>query len=98
MRYIRYACIAIFGIALIAVALANRAMVSLQLIPSEVAQKYLVVPVNRTGATLTKRAKCAVWSGRSPSSRMKSTPARTKFSPSWTRPADRRHLASGRVA
>ena len=28
----------------------------IKLIPSEVAQKYLVVPVNRTGATLTTRA------------------------------------------
>lgn len=44
MRYIRYACIATFGIALIAVALANRGMVSLQLIPSEVAGWFSVNP------------------------------------------------------
>ncbi|MEM9636315.1 MAG: LapA family protein [Pseudomonadota bacterium] len=44
MRYIRYACIAIFGIALIAVALANRGLVSLQLIPSEVAGWFSVNP------------------------------------------------------
>ncbi len=44
MRYIRYACIATFGIALIAVAIANRGMVSLQLIPSEVAGWFSVNP------------------------------------------------------
>lgn len=44
MRYIRYACIAIFAIALVAVALANRGMVSLQLIPSEVAGWFSVNP------------------------------------------------------
>lgn len=44
MRYIRYACIATFGIALIAVAIANRGMVSLQLIPSEVAGWFSVTP------------------------------------------------------
>ena len=37
MRYIKYALIAVFGIVLIAVALANRGMVSVQLIPSDVA-------------------------------------------------------------
>jgi uncharacterized integral membrane protein len=44
MRYIRYACIAIFAIALIAVALANRAMVSLQLLPNEVAGWFSMNP------------------------------------------------------
>ncbi|WP_299676766.1 LapA family protein [uncultured Roseobacter sp.] len=44
MRYIRYACIAVFGIALIAVAIANRGLVSLQLIPSEVAGWFSVNP------------------------------------------------------
>ncbi|MGZ2256918.1 lipopolysaccharide assembly protein LapA domain-containing protein [Roseobacter sp. A03A-229] len=44
MRYIRYACIATFGIALIAVAIANRGLVSLQLIPSEVAGWFSVNP------------------------------------------------------
>ena len=34
MRYVRYLCIAIFAIALIAVALANRSMVSLKLLPT----------------------------------------------------------------
>lgn len=44
MRYIRYACIATFAVALIAVALANRSVVSLQLIPSEVAGWFSVNP------------------------------------------------------
>lgn len=44
MRYIRYVCITTFGIALIAVALANRGMVSLQLIPAEVAGWFSVNP------------------------------------------------------
>lgn len=44
MRYIRYACIATFAVALIAVALANRGMVSLQLIPTEVAGWFSVNP------------------------------------------------------
>ncbi len=35
MRYIRYACIAIFAVALILVALANRQMVSVKLLPAE---------------------------------------------------------------
>jgi uncharacterized integral membrane protein len=37
MRYIRYASIAVFGIALILVALANRGMVRVQVLPEEVA-------------------------------------------------------------
>ncbi|MEO9651454.1 MAG: lipopolysaccharide assembly protein LapA domain-containing protein [Roseobacter sp.] len=44
MRYIKYALIATFGAALIAVALANRGMVSIQLIPSEVAGWFSVNP------------------------------------------------------
>lgn len=44
MRYIRYACIATFAVALIAVALANRGMVMLQLIPTEVAGWFAVNP------------------------------------------------------
>tara|TARA_R100000789_G_scaffold19954_5_gene23121 strand:- start:8334 stop:8537 length:204 start_codon:yes stop_codon:yes gene_type:complete len=35
MRYIRYACIAIFGVALIVIALANRQMVTVKMLPSE---------------------------------------------------------------
>ena len=35
MRYIRYLCIAIFALALIAVALANRAIVPLRVLPAE---------------------------------------------------------------
>ncbi len=37
MRYIRYASIAIFAVALILVAMANRAMVTLKVIPDELA-------------------------------------------------------------
>ncbi|WP_299375947.1 LapA family protein [uncultured Tateyamaria sp.] len=44
MRYIRYACIAVFAIALIAVALANRGMVTLNLLPTEVAGMFAVAP------------------------------------------------------
>ncbi|TMM55326.1 LapA family protein [Sulfitobacter sabulilitoris] len=44
MRYIRYACIAIFAIALIAVALANRDMVMLKVLPNEVAGFFAVNP------------------------------------------------------
>jgi fructose-specific phosphotransferase system IIC component len=44
MRYIKYALIALFGAALIAVALANRAIVSLQLIPNEVAGWFSMNP------------------------------------------------------
>lgn len=44
MRYIKYALIAVFGAALVAVALANRSVVSLQLIPSEVAGWFAVNP------------------------------------------------------
>lgn len=44
MRYIKYALILTFGVALIAVALANRGMVSIQLIPSEVAGWFSMNP------------------------------------------------------
>lgn len=44
MRYIRYACIAIFAVALIAVALANRGMVTLKLLPTEIAGLFAVAP------------------------------------------------------
>ena len=44
MRYIRYACIAIFAIALIAIALANREIVSLEMLPAEVAGWFAVNP------------------------------------------------------
>ncbi|APX10861.1 LapA family protein [Tateyamaria omphalii] len=44
MRYIRYACIAIFAVALIAVALANRGMVTLKLLPGEIAGLFAVAP------------------------------------------------------
>lgn len=44
MRYIRYACIAIFAIALIAVALANRNFVTLNLLPDEISGLFAVAP------------------------------------------------------
>ena len=44
MRYIRYACIAIFAVALIAVALANRTVVTLKVLPDEVAGLFAVNP------------------------------------------------------
>ncbi|MFK7874281.1 MAG: DUF1049 domain-containing protein [Paracoccaceae bacterium] len=44
MRYIRYACIATFGIALIAVALANRNMVEVKLLPSEISGLFAMNP------------------------------------------------------
>lgn len=44
MRYIRYFCIAIFALALISVALANRAMVPLKILPDEVAGWFAVAP------------------------------------------------------
>ena len=37
MRYIRYASIAIFGLALVLIALANRGMVTLRVLPDELA-------------------------------------------------------------
>lgn len=44
MRYIRYACIAVFAVALIAVALANRGPVTLKLLPDEIAGLFAVAP------------------------------------------------------
>ena len=44
MRYVRYLCIAIFAVALISVALANRQMVTLQLLPSELPFDFAVNP------------------------------------------------------
>ncbi|MCX8225948.1 MAG: LapA family protein [Sulfitobacter sp.] len=44
MRYVRYLCIAIFALALIAVALANRSLVSLKLLPTEVSGFFAVNP------------------------------------------------------
>jgi uncharacterized integral membrane protein len=44
MRYIRYFCIAIFALALISVALANRVMVPLQILPTEVSGWFAVNP------------------------------------------------------
>ncbi len=37
MRYIRYASIAIFGVAIVTIALANREMVTVQMLPPELA-------------------------------------------------------------
>ena len=44
MRYVRYLCIAIFAVALISVALANRGMVALQVLPTEVSSLFAVNP------------------------------------------------------
>lgn len=44
MRYIRYLCIAIFALALIAVALANRAIVPLRLLPTEISGWFTLNP------------------------------------------------------
>tara|TARA_R110000787_G_scaffold16405_5_gene49780 strand:- start:1490 stop:1840 length:351 start_codon:yes stop_codon:yes gene_type:complete len=44
MRYVRYLCIAIFAVALIAVALANRSVVSLQVLPTEVSGLFAMNP------------------------------------------------------
>ena len=44
MRYIRYACIAVFGIALITVALANRGSVQIQLLPAELSGLFALSP------------------------------------------------------
>lgn len=44
MRYVRYLCIAVFAFALISVALANRAVVSLDVLPKEVAHWFAVNP------------------------------------------------------
>ena len=44
MRYVRYACLAIFAVALIAVALANRGMVEIKLLPDELAGLFALSP------------------------------------------------------
>jgi len=44
MRYVRYLCIAIFALALISIALANRMMVPLQILPTEVSGWFAVNP------------------------------------------------------
>ena len=44
MRYIRYACITTFAVALIAVSLANRTVVTLKVLPDEVAGLFSVNP------------------------------------------------------
>ena len=44
MRYIRYLCIAIFAIALICIALANRQFVTLKMLPEEISQWFAVNP------------------------------------------------------
>ena len=44
MRYIRYLCIAIFAIALISIALANRQTVTLKMLPDEISQWFAVNP------------------------------------------------------
>ena len=44
MRYIRYACIAIFALALVLVALANRQTVGVNVLPAELASFFAVTP------------------------------------------------------
>lgn len=44
MRYIRYFSIAVFGIALIIVAMANRGIVTLKIIPDELAPQFATTP------------------------------------------------------
>lgn len=44
MRYIRYICIALFAIALVAIALANRNIVEIKLLPDEVAGLFAMAP------------------------------------------------------
>ncbi len=44
MRYVRYLCIAIFAIALVAVALANRTIVPVKVLPNEIAGLFAVNP------------------------------------------------------
>ena len=44
MRYFRYLCIAIFAVALISVALANRVMVPLKVLPEEVSGWFALNP------------------------------------------------------
>lgn len=44
MRYIRYTCIVTFAVALIAVALANRTVVTLKVLPDEITGLFAVNP------------------------------------------------------
>ncbi|MFT6675090.1 MAG: putative integral membrane protein [Sulfitobacter sp.] len=44
MRYVRYLCIATFAVALISVALANRGIVSLKVLPGEVSHWFALNP------------------------------------------------------
>lgn len=44
MRYVRYLCIAVFAVALISVALANRSLVSLKMLPTEVSGFFAMNP------------------------------------------------------
>jgi putative membrane protein len=44
VSYIRYACIALFAVALISVALANRSIVTLKVLPNELAGLFAVNP------------------------------------------------------
>ena len=44
MRYVRYLCIAIFALALISIALANRAIVPLKVLPEEISRWFAVNP------------------------------------------------------
>ncbi|RKF16468.1 DUF1049 domain-containing protein [Roseovarius spongiae] len=44
MRYIRYACIAIFAVALILIALANREFVTVEVLPGEIARLAAMTP------------------------------------------------------
>jgi uncharacterized integral membrane protein len=44
MRYIRYLCIAVFAVALISVALANRGIVALKILPAEVSGWFALNP------------------------------------------------------
>jgi len=44
MRYVRYLCIAIFALALISIALANRAIVPLRVLPDEVSGWFALNP------------------------------------------------------
>ena len=47
MRYVRYLCIAIFAVALVSIALANREMVSLQVLPEEISGLFAMNPTIR---------------------------------------------------
>lgn len=44
MKYVRYLCIAVFGIALIGVALANRGIVEVKVLPTELASLFALNP------------------------------------------------------